>query len=231
VTQTPVEVFYRFKTSFSFVLLMTTVPGESGGYFDETNFAKIRRFKDLFPDKLVHVDGGVNEEISFILRTLGVYTAVSGSYLLRAKDVGKSLLTLKSSGAHLGYKVTSFMKKINEIAVIKENEVSLLTVLLRITESKMGFCLIVDDQGTLSGLITDGDIRRELVNNINDLSKMREVNFINRAPFTICDEDNIHEMLEKISLQGRNVNFVPVVSKSGRLSGAISFHNLIKGEL
>jgi ribulose-phosphate 3-epimerase len=78
MTDTPIEVFDDFADRFSFVLFMTTTPGESGGKFDKRNFDKIKEFKKKYPEKFAHVDGGVNDEVAFVLRSLGVSCAVSG---------------------------------------------------------------------------------------------------------------------------------------------------------
>ena len=79
-SNTEIEVFEQYVNQFDFILFMATIPGESGGVFDSRNFRRIRDFKKKFPGKKIHVDGGVNGEVSFILRNMGVYASVSGSY-------------------------------------------------------------------------------------------------------------------------------------------------------
>ncbi|MEZ4721366.1 MAG: hypothetical protein R2813_05750 [Flavobacteriales bacterium] len=72
---------------YDFILLMATIPGQSGGKFDKVNFRKIRKFKNAFPGKQIHVDGGVNAEVSFVLRNMGVTSSVVGSYLFKDQPV------------------------------------------------------------------------------------------------------------------------------------------------
>ena len=86
-SETDISVFEKYKNNFDFILFMTTVPGQSGGKFNKDNFSKIREFKQKYPDKKIHVDGGVNADVSFVLRNMGVYSVVSGSYLV---DLGNS---------------------------------------------------------------------------------------------------------------------------------------------
>jgi len=69
---TPLEVFAPLRDRLRFALFMATTPGRSGGRFDRVNFRRIRRFKRLYPELRIHVDGGVDEEVSFILRNMGV---------------------------------------------------------------------------------------------------------------------------------------------------------------
>ena len=80
LSDTPVEVFEPYREYCSFILLMTTTPGKSGGVFGKENFRKIRQLRNTYPGKRICVDGGVNAEVSFILRNMGVDTIVSGSY-------------------------------------------------------------------------------------------------------------------------------------------------------
>ena len=93
ITPTPISAFEAYE-HFDFILIMATVPGQSGGVFDRLNFDKIRSFRKRYPNKSIHVDGGVNPEVSFILRQMGVSTAVSGSYLFKQPSVGNALMNL-----------------------------------------------------------------------------------------------------------------------------------------
>ena len=60
VSDTDISVFENATSDYSFVTIMTTVPGKSGGVFKKENFQKIIEGKHRFPDKRIHVDGGVN---------------------------------------------------------------------------------------------------------------------------------------------------------------------------
>ena len=81
---------------------MTTTPGESGGKFNKINFKKIRDFKNTYPSKKVHIDGGVNDEIAFILRIHGVKSVVSGSYLVNASEIGSGSFKITVSNVSAG---------------------------------------------------------------------------------------------------------------------------------
>ena len=108
ITPTSVEIFEEFKT-FDFILIMATIPGQSGGKFDTINFSKIREFRNKFPGKSIHVDGGVNAEVSFILRNMGVTSSVSGSYLFNAASIGNALMNLTKRDVESHYSVSDFM--------------------------------------------------------------------------------------------------------------------------
>ena len=113
ITPTSVEIFDEYNT-FDFILIMATIPGQSGGKFDTVNFKKIRDFGNKYPTKSIHVDGGVNAEVSFIIRNMGVTSAVSGSYLFNAASVGNALMNLTKRAVESEYKVEDFMIPFSE---------------------------------------------------------------------------------------------------------------------
>jgi pentose-5-phosphate-3-epimerase len=229
-SSTPIEVFEEFAEQCSFVLLMATEPGKSGGEFRKVNFARIREFKSKFPTKRIHVDGGVNAEVSFILRTLGVHCAVSGSYLFTQKTVGSAVLGLKSAETESHYLVADFMRGVNETPVIIESDISLKSILRSIEEYKMAFTSVIDDDGVLKGIVSNADVRKGLLANIDDLNGLEAASLINRTPIIIDQWTSVTELLRFIRNQSIPINFLPVTNREGKLAGSLTFNDLIKGE-
>ena len=54
--------------------------------------------------------------------------------------------------------------------VVKMNELSLESVLMSIEKGGLGFTLVVDDKGMSKGLISNADVRKGLLNNLNDIN-------------------------------------------------------------
>lgn len=231
VSETGIEAFEKYKNRFDFILFMTTTPGKSGGTFNKENFKKIREFHQKYPDKKIHVDGGVNADISFVLRNMGVYAVVSGSYLVNASAVGSALHNMRSqyyvpSGIH----VSDVMMGKDEIPVIKEKQSTFSDVLKCIDKFALGFTTVVDDAGKFSGIISNADVRKGLISKINNLNSIRVEDIINRNPIKVNDDLTITEMIEFIKSKKQNILYLPVVDRKNNLSGAITFTNLIKGE-
>lgn len=231
MTNTDIDIFEKYKNSASFILFMTTIPGQSGGTFAEENFQKIREFRSLYPNKKIHVDGGVNDEVSFILRNLGVYSAVSGSYLVKSENIGSSLLKLKSDLKNTNYRISDFMMKRNEIPIVQKDNVSLENILKSINDYKYGFCIVENENNELYGIVTDGDIRRALLSNLNDLNNININMVINNKPKYVKSTMCVHDLLEALKESTNTVVFVPVVDDYNQVQGAVSFQDLIKGEL
>jgi pentose-5-phosphate-3-epimerase/CBS domain-containing protein len=230
-SQTSVSVFEKYADKFSFILIMATTPGKSGGTFNKENFEKIRVFKKLYPDKAVHVDGGVNAEVSFILRNMGVDVAVSGSYLFNETPVGTALLNLKVNETHSQFYVKDFMHGINEIPLLYKNKCNLKDILESIEKGKMGFTILAEEDKKLVGLISNADVRKGLLKHIDNLNNVGVNDVVNTQPVTINENATVKEMLNFIRKKKFPISYMPVVNNAGEVAGAITFFNLIKGEL
>ena len=229
-TPTSVQIFEEYK-NFDFILIMATIPGQSGGKFDTINFAKIREFRNSYPGKSIHVDGGVNAEVSFILRNMGVTSSVSGSYLFNAASIGNALMNLTQRAVESHFSVTDFMIPLNESPVINASDLSMETALKSIDTGKLGFTLVVNQEGKLDGLISNADIRKSLLKHLDDLNGIDPVQLLNQNPTCILDDANVLEMLQLIKKSRFPVLYLPVLNKEGFAKGIVTFVNLIKGEL
>jgi CBS domain-containing protein len=210
---------------------MATIPGQSGGVFDRYNFTKIRQFRKKYPAKSIHVDGGVNGEVSFILRNMGVSSSVSGSYLFKGPSIGHALLNLTSRSIESNYLIEDFMIPFDESPVISKNELSLKELLITIEEGNMGFCMVVDEEGKLEGIVSSADIRKGLIRKFDSISELNPIDLINVDPIKIGSDQSVIDLLQKIKKTAFPVMYLPVVDKQNILVGSLQFVHLIKGEI
>ena len=227
-SNTDFKLFKNYEKFCDFILLMTTTPGESGGSFNHINFKKIRDFKNLFPSKRVYVDGGVNDEIAFILRILGVSSVVSGSFLVK-NNIPKSLLKLRSSVINSKLKVEEFMISRDESPIVTFNS-SLFETLVKIEDYNFGFTLVEDENKKFIGIVSMADIRKYIINNQNINLKENIKNVINKNPIVIYDDDDINKMLETTQNREFLISFIPVLNKKNEIVGCVTFFNLINSE-
>lgn len=229
VSDTPVSVFEDFKDQCDFVLIMTTTPGQSGGKFRKDNFQKIRQFRSNYPGWRIEVDGGVNDEVGFIMRMLGVDSVVSGSYLVKHESIGMALLHLRSSIIHSDYQVKDFMIDLSETPVL-DADADHKSIIKSIESHKYGFTLLADHAGKLVGLSSNADVRRGLIKNIENLNQLSEKDIINKNPVTIKENATISEMLQLVKSKSFLISFLPVVNEAAQLTGCLTFINLIRSE-
>ena len=230
VSETPISAFDKYKDRMDFALFMTTTPGKSGGTFNKENFKKIREFKKLFPNKKIHVDGGVNDEVSFVLRNMGVYSVVSGSYLVNASAIGSALHNLRSDNIQSHISIYDFMLTKEELPVLSSKTSEFIDVLRSIEKYNLGFTMLTTDEGKLEGLISNADIRKALIKKISNLNEISVGDITNHSPIKVNSKSTISEMLSFVKNLGIPILYLPVVNDNNVLEGALTFNNLIKGE-
>ena len=84
--------------------------------------------------------------------------------------------------------------------------------------------LIVDTQSRLLGVITDGDVRRAILKGVSLEASVTEI--MNKDPHTAKHTDEksiVNKKLERL-----NILAIPLVDDSGRVSGLLSMHDLLK---
>ena len=229
-TDTSIEVFEAYKTICDFILIMTTIPGQSGGKFKKENFQKIRRFRNSYPGIKIHVDGGVNDETGFILRMLGVHSVVSGSYLVKNQSIPLSLLHLRSSIIHSEFKVKDFLIDREFSPVLNIEQADFKTTLQAIEEYDLGFVCFTDSQSNFKGICSNADVRKGLLAHFENLSSADLKKFLNTSPVTIHEDSTISEMLNLIQSKSFLISFLPVVDSENKLKGTLTFFNLIRSE-
>lgn len=225
-----IDVFDQYADRFDFILMMATIPGKSGGEFNKEIFRKIRMFRKKYPEKRIHVDGGVNGEVSFILRNMGVYASVSGSYLFKANTVGSALLNLKTHENESQFLVKDFMMTNGEIPVLKPDERSFENILKSIEDHALGFTILADEKNKMQGIISNADVRKGLLKKINSLSSIGENDMTNKNPVTVNENATVRELIRLIKSKNFPITYLPVVNDANEVTGALTFFNLVKGE-
>jgi arabinose-5-phosphate isomerase len=102
---------------------------------------------------------------------------------------------------------------------------SLKEALLEMTHKGLGMTAIVNRDGRLEGIFTDGDLRRLLDRDV-DVRSVRIADVMKRGPLTISQDvlavEAVHVM------EQTKVNGLLVVDSVGRLTGALNMHDLLR---
>ncbi|MFZ5766051.1 MAG: KpsF/GutQ family sugar-phosphate isomerase [Thermodesulfobacteriota bacterium] len=107
---------------------------------------------------------------------------------------------------------------------------TLREAIVALNEKSLGAVLIVDETGTLCGIITDGDLRR-LISRPQpvDPENLMATDIMTPSPKTI-DEDLLAADALSI-MQRHEVTILPVQNRTGRMVGMLHLHDLLgKGE-
>ena len=125
---------------------------------------------------------------TMITMVLGDALAVS---LMEVKNFKQEDFALTHPGGSLGKRLLSSVKdemKQNNLPFV-EKQSTVQEVLVKMTEGRLGLAL-VGSKEKLYGVITDGDIRRALIDN-NQFSQLKAIDLMNKNPLTAFESDNL----------------------------------------
>lgn len=93
---TPIGALTPYRGLFDMVLVMSVEPGFGGQQFIPSALDKIRRAKQLFPNVLVEVDGGITTDNAKQVIDAGVDVIVAGSAVFGAPDRKLAIAQIRS---------------------------------------------------------------------------------------------------------------------------------------
>lgn len=147
--------------------------------------------------------------------------------LMTLKGFGENDFAVFHPGGSLGRKLLTRVKDemiVHPLPMVKEDD-SIKDVIISITAGKVGLTVIIDNNLTVLGLITDGDLRRALRYE-EKLFGMKAKDLMNKSPITIGKEKMIHEA-ESI-MKEKNINAL-IVEEGGKLAGIVHIQKLQYG--
>ena len=132
-------------------------------------------------------------------------------------------------GRRLKLRVKDIMQPIEKVAVVTA-ETNLRNVVIKMTENPQGAALVLDDESLLLGIVTEGDLRRSLADNIDiDNSEAEEV--MSQKPITIKIDSLMSEILSVMENRESQISVLPVVNDDMKCVGLIRIHDIYQTQL
>lgn len=133
-----------------------------------------------------------------------------------AGSLGKSLIST----------VGDLMSTRKDNSIVKEGD-SFEKAIEEMCRTSLGMVSVIDSDGKLVGVFTDGDLRRKLSEKV-DIYNMKLKDIITLDPVTI-NKDMLAVEALRIMIQGnRKVSVAPVIDENGILLGALCAKDIIK---
>lgn len=217
--------------TYSHVLFMATEPGKSGGVFQPQLFQQINVLKFAYPQLKVHVDGGVNDTVGFVLRLMGVHAVISGSYVLGHDTIGIGLMRfhkVQGNEQHNQWKVGDFAVPLDYLPVMQWNALNYLDALQTMDKYRTGFVLVTNHNGVLQGVISNADVRKALIKHQGHVSDIQTIDYVNTKPIVLHQNTTITEMLRILNDLNFIVLFLPVVGDDNKLQGVVMLNHLTR---
>ena len=123
--------------------------------------------------------------------------------------------------------IKNFIIKRKNIPVLRETSL-LKEALESMSKYKFGVCFCVNKRGKLVGILTDGDVRRKILNIQKPFSALLSddlVIHINKRPFTIKENQNLVNALK--IMKNKQIWDLPVVDNKNILIGMLHLHPIV----
>lgn len=129
-----------------------------------------------------------------------------------------------SLGKRLSLKITEIMYKGEDVPSVKLNA-PIKDTILEITSKRLGTTCVVDDNGNLVGIITDGDLRRQLEKSM-DIKDLQAKDLMTINPKTIEQDYLASFALQQ--MENYNITSLIVVDGNKKPVGILHLHDLVK---
>jgi arabinose-5-phosphate isomerase len=102
-------------------------------------------------------------------------------------------------------------------------------VLFEMTRKRLGMTTVVDRDGRLLGMISDGDLRRQMERHGYAMLDETAAECMTPSPVVISRRELATKALDL--MEGRRITSLPVVDGGGRVEGVVHLHDLWKTEM
>jgi len=148
--------------------------------------------------------------------------------LMKARNFQKSDFASFHPGGALGkqlfVKVSNLMQTKNLPIVSKDTKVK--EAILKISEGRLGTVLVTDEDKKLIALVSDGDIRRALLQ--DDFSLEENVlKYATMNPMS-CEDENMLASQALVLIEEKKIQLLVVTDKNKKIRGVLHIHTLIE---
>tara|TARA_Y100001935_G_C17261144_1_gene486475 strand:- start:210 stop:623 length:414 start_codon:yes stop_codon:yes gene_type:complete len=126
------------------------------------------------------------------------------------------------------YLIKNLLIPVSKIPVLGEKNI-LKEALEEMMKYKFGVCFCIKKNGKLSGILTDGDVRRKILNVQKPFSALLGddlVLHINKKPKKILNNSNLYNAFK--IMKKNSIWDLPVVDKKNKLQGMLHLHPVVK---
>ncbi len=186
---------------------------------------KSSNIKILIPEVIESGDGIVPTSSTTVQLSIGDALSVA---LMKKKKFGKLDFKKFHPAGNLGTKLKTakdLMLKKNKIPFVNESE-SMKKALKILNIKKLGFIVLINNQGLKTGIFTDGDLKR-LMQKKRKIENKKIRSYMIKKPYIVEEETLATEILSQMNK--RKITSVCVYKKGNKrkITGVLHIHNLL----
>jgi arabinose-5-phosphate isomerase len=180
---------------------------------------------DSSVDKGIEPFGLVPTASTTVQLSIGDALAVS---VLTKKEFKVNDFALFHPGGTIGkkllLKISDIMHTGNDIPIVYIDE-TMQSAIIQMTEKSLGCTTVIDEAKKLTGILTDGDLRRFLSQGLNDLN-LTVSNFMTKNPKRMFADELAVEALNL--MDKHQITMLPIVDINQTPIGVLHMHDLIR---
>ena len=153
--------------------------------------------------------------------------------LMRAKGFNMMDFALYHPDGSLGRKlalVVDHMRKGDEVARCMVAS-DFYEILSKVTRNNFGIVAVVNEDDSLIGAITDGDLRRAIIKHNVGVFKLRADDIMTRTPKTIASEALVMDAFCRMENHRITAIFVIDAQNDNKLAGILRMHDLLAAKI
>jgi len=151
--------------------------------------------------------------------------------LMQAKGFSRDEFARSHPGGALGRKLLTHVRDVmrsgGDAPRVSETA-TLSDAIIEMTRARMGITAVIDQDGRVAGIFTDGDLRRTLQKGVR-VEGTTVLQVMSRGPRTITEEKLAVEAVQ--IMEEHKVNQLLVVDDAQRLIGALNMHDLFRAKV
>jgi arabinose-5-phosphate isomerase len=168
---------------------------------------------DLAPTASTTATLAMGDALSIALLEKRGFTAEDFAYLHPGGSLGK----------RLSLEIKEIMIKGNNIPKVKE-DASIKDVILEITSKRLGTTTVINNEGKLSGVITDGDLRRLLEKTL-DIKNLKAKDLMTINPKVMSENYLASFALQQ--MENFKITAMIIIDENNKPIGIVHLHDLI----
>ncbi|WP_025841252.1 KpsF/GutQ family sugar-phosphate isomerase [Asaia platycodi] len=135
------------------------------------------------------------------------------------------------SAFHPGGKLGALLKPVRRLMhegdamPLGRSDMTLSNVIMEMTRKAFGCIGIIDDDGVLIGLVSDGDLRPALTRHLDEATAGE---IMNRDPITTKGDVLAQEVIHLMTARRKAINSLFILDEAGRPVGIVRLHDLLR---
>lgn len=132
-------------------------------------------------------------------------------------------------GRNITLQVKDIMHKGSALPLIGV-EAGFKEAVIEISDKGLGCVGIADSNGVLTGIITDGDVRRVLYK-YDDMKDLKASDIMTNNPVSVSENAYLGEALALMESRNSQISVLPVVDENNVLKGIVRIHDIVQSGL